>query len=180
MNISVGNIVIIKENIDKSTPIDQKFIGQRGIVKEINEDRSSPITVFFKDIGEDSFWEEELEVLIDYGFTDDETDYSKIEDWKEQCQAFDFYFSAEMKKSEESGEGLVKGKIFRLGVADGYAYYEVTKVYKTKVHIKCRLDLCPDKWTAYPFGEGGSFPRYMVEDLIIAEEKWAKILGAKK
>jgi len=181
MNISVGNIVNIKESADTQCPIDKKYIGQRGIVKEINEDRPSPITVFVKDVGEDSFWEEELEVILDFGFTDDETDYSRIEDWKEQCQAFNFYFSAEMKKSKESGEGLQKGKIFEIGVADGYAYYEVTKVYKTKVHIKCRLDLCPDKWTAYPFGEGGSFPRYMVEDLIIGQEKWAKILeGAKK
>lgn len=63
MNISVGNIVNIKESIDKSCSIDQKYIGQRGIVKEINEDRPSPITVFVKDVGEDSFWEEELEVI---------------------------------------------------------------------------------------------------------------------
>ena len=63
MNISVGNIVNIKESADKSTPIDEKYIGQRGIVKEINEGRPSPITVFVKGVGEDSFWEEELEVI---------------------------------------------------------------------------------------------------------------------
>ena len=62
MNISVGNIVKIKENVDSSCPMDKKYIGQRGIVKEINEDRPSPITVFVQDVGEDSFWEEELEV----------------------------------------------------------------------------------------------------------------------
>lgn len=181
MNISVGNIVSIRESADKSIPIDQKYIGQRGIVKEINEDRPSPITVFVKDIGEDSFWEEELEVILDYGFTDDEIDYSKIEDWGEQCQAFDFYFAAEMKKSKELGEGLVIGKIFALPIADGYSYYEVTKIYKIKVHIRCRLDICPDKWMDRILGEGGSFSRHMIEPIIIAEESMAKIFeGAKK
>ena len=179
MNISVGNIVNIKESADTQCPIDKKYIGQRGIVKEINEDRPSPITVFVKDIGEDSFWEEELEVILDYGFTDDETDYSKIEDWKEQCQAFNFYFAAEMKKSKESGEGLI-GKVFELPIADGYSYYEVTKVYKTKVHIKCRLDLCPDKWMDRMLGEGGSFPRNMIEPIILANESMAKIFEGKK
>lgn len=174
MNISVGNIVSIRESADKSILIDQKFIGQRGIVKEINEDRPSPITVFVKDVGEDSFWEEELEVILDYGFADDEQDYSKIEDHREHSHAFSFYFAAEIKKSRE---GPVIGKIFSMSVADGYAYYEIIKMFKTKIHIKCRMDLCPDHYTAYPFGDGGSFSRSMVEPLIIAEDSMAKIFA---
>jgi len=180
MNISVGNVVNIIGSKDKGCPVDKKYIGKRGIVKEINDDRPSPITVFVPDVGEDSFWEEELEFVLDFGFTDDERDYSLIDDWREETQAFTFYFAAEIEKAKGLGEGLVKGKIFSMPVADGSAYYEVTKVLKTRVHIKCRMDLCPDHYTDYFLGGGGSFPRHMIEPVIEAEEGMAKIFAGKK
>jgi len=62
--IQVNNIVKIKKTIDDSCPIDKQYINKQGIVKEINKDRPAPITVFIENIGEDSFWEEELAILF--------------------------------------------------------------------------------------------------------------------
>lgn len=60
MNINVGDVVKIKKSIDNSCPVESKYIGQEGVVVEINNDRPSPISVNVKGIGVDSFWEEEL------------------------------------------------------------------------------------------------------------------------
>ena len=60
MNIDVGDIVVIKNSIDNSCPIESKYIGQEGVVVEINNDRPSPISVNVEGVGVDSFWPEEL------------------------------------------------------------------------------------------------------------------------
>ncbi len=68
---------------------------------------------------------------------------------------FDAHFKAEMDKSQALPKGLVKGKIFQIGVADGYAYYEVVRVYKNTVRIKWRKDLSLDEYCYFGWGAGG-------------------------
>ena len=68
---------------------------------------------------------------------------------------------------------------FRIGVADGYAYYEVEKVFKTRVRLKWRKDLCLDGYSDHHFCGGGSFSRADVERYISYEEGMAKIFSKK-
>jgi hypothetical protein len=84
-------------------------------------------------------------------------DYEK--QWKE-------WFDKQMEVSNSLPDGLHVGKIFSLGVADGNAYYEVVKVFKTKVRIKWRKLLCPDHYSDRVLGHGGSFDKHIIEGLV--------------
>ncbi len=95
-------------------------------------------------------------------------------------KAHDKYFQEAMDTNEAMENGVVIGKIFRIGVADGYAYYEISKVYKTKVHLKWRKDLCLDGYSDHHFCGGGSFSRSDVERYISFEEGMKKIFSKKK
>lgn len=173
MEIKVSYIVKVVKCVDEGVPIEKKYMGKRGIVKEINDDRPSPICVFFEGIGEDGFWPEELEVIKIYDFSKD----NMTDDWKEQFKAFDFYFAHEMGKSKALPKGLQVGKIFSIGVADGFAYYEVSKIFKTRVHLIWRKDLCPDNYSDHHFRDGGSFDRWEVEEYINRTDALAKIFS---
>lgn len=99
MEIKIAYVVEVVECSDPACPIEEKYMGKRGIVKEINEDRPSPITVFFEGIGENSFWQEELKVVKIY-------DFEELGSWKEQFRglskeqsiAFYFNFKVEVEK----------------------------------------------------------------------------------
>lgn len=86
---------------------------------------------------------------------------------------FDKHFEEEIAKSDTLPKGLVPGKIFQIGVADGYAYYEVVKVNKKTVKIKWKKDLCCDEYQYYGWGVGGSFPISLIEPLVIGAENIA-------
>ena len=110
-----------------------------------------------------------------YDFTKDE--YPSDVDWKDYNKEFDRYFADEMAKSKALSEGIRIGKIFDIVVADGYAYYEISKVFKTKVHLKWRRDLCPDRYMDHHFRDGGSFDRQDVEGYIERQEAMFKIFA---
>ncbi|NQS89558.1 hypothetical protein HQ584_07205 [Patescibacteria group bacterium] len=62
--MKIGDNVIIKKSIvDDTCPIDLKYIGKKGSITAINNDRPSPISVKVNDIGTDSFWPEELQII---------------------------------------------------------------------------------------------------------------------
>lgn len=67
-----------------------------------------------------------------------------------------------IKVSEACKRKLMVGAMFSCGVADGSAYYVVTKVGKTKVTIEWR-GFCGDRYVHDVFGWGGSFPRNQIE-----------------
>jgi hypothetical protein len=67
-----------------------------------------------------------------------------------------------IKKSDAAGKGMVKDKLFTIPVADGSAWYVVTKVNKKSVKIEWR-GFCPDQWTDPTLGYGGSFPHNCIE-----------------
>jgi len=48
------------------------------------------------------------------------------------------------------------GQMFSIGVADGSAWYVVTKVNKRTCDVEWR-GFCPDRWTDHHFGYGGQF-----------------------
>ena len=100
-----------------------------------------------------------------------------MDKWEKRQKEFDENFEAEMAKSKALPKGLVPGKIFQIGVADGYAYYEVVKVNKRTVKIKWRKDLCCDEYQYYGWGTGGSFPISLIEPLILGEERLAEMFA---
>lgn len=85
-------------------------------------------------------------------------------------------FEDARKHSDNLGEGLQVGKLFHVGVGDGYAYYEVTKVNKKTTRIEWR-GYCPDRWHDAVLSWGGSFPRDRIEDLVARCDGIAAIFG---
>ncbi len=88
------------------------------------------------------------------------TDYANDE--------YNKYLDAELEKaqrvSDRAGNGLRVGKLIAVGVADGSAWYVVTKVNKTTACIEWR-GFCPDRWHDQVLGWGGSFPKRRIESL---------------
>jgi len=93
-------------------------------------------------------------------------------DWYKR---YEEHFDKEMKKSNALPDGLQKGKIFRIQVADGFAYYEITKVNKLTVIIKWREDLSLDSYQDRVLGVGGKIDKNRIENIVIWQEKWNKI-----
>ena len=90
-------------------------------------------------------------------------------------EKFDKHFNAEMAKSTALGPGLVLGKIFSIGVADGYAYYEVVRVNKKTVRIKWRKDLCLDDYQYFGWGEGGLVDIGLIEQRVRGMDNMAML-----
>jgi hypothetical protein len=97
-----------------------------------------------------------------------------MSDWYEKWEK---HFDEEMEKQKDLPKGMVKGKIFKINVADGYAYYEIVRVNKKSVNIKWRKDLCLDEYQYYAWGAGGTFERDLIEHLIVSDERMAEILS---
>jgi len=129
----------------------------------------------------EKYWKEG-KVLIEDPVTGQETlaslsdiEYEKMPySWDEQDPdtylptgtEYDRYINDALKehrrKSDEAGEGLVKDKMFTVPVADGCAYYVVTKVNKKTCNIEWR-GFCLDQWHDGTLGWGGSFPIHCIE-----------------
>ena len=109
--------------------------------------------------------------MAKYDFNSDEMP----DDWNDYFKEFNKYFDQEMGKSKALPKGLQIGKIFSISVADGYAYYEISKIFKTRVHLKWRRDLCPDHYSDHHFGHGGSFDRQDVERYVIMGDSLTKL-----
>ncbi len=63
MTVKINDMVKVVKCSDTGNPIEEKYMGKEGIVREINEDRPAPISVFFDGMGQDGFWPEELEII---------------------------------------------------------------------------------------------------------------------
>jgi hypothetical protein len=80
---------------------------------------------------------------------------------------YDKYIDAAHKEAVQTSEAVKQfgpGKLFSVGVADGSAWYVVTKVTKTTATVEWR-GFCPDRYTDQVLGWGGSFPRRSIEPL---------------
>ena len=78
--------------------------------------------------------------------------------------------------SQALPKGLHVGKLFRMGVADGYACYVVTKVNKTMAEVEWR-GYAPDKYYDQVLGGGGTFPKKIISRLVEGEEMMNDIFG---
>lgn len=80
------------------------------------------------------------------------------------------HVEAEFKKAETAsallGNTFAPGKLFSLGVADGSAYYVVTKVNKKTVKVEWRGFGGADRYTDQLLGWGGTFPRPSIEQQV--------------
>lgn len=81
---------------------------------------------------------------------------------------------AAQTKSDTLPDGCVKGKLFRVDVADGYAWYVVTRVSKKTAHIEWR-GYSPDNYMDLTLGYGGKFDREIIERHIARTEGWRKL-----
>jgi hypothetical protein len=63
---------------------------------------------------------------------------------------------------QPSGNAFAPGRMFTVGVGDGYAHYVVTAVKRVNCDVEWR-GFSGDRWVARPFGYGGSFRRKDVE-----------------
>ena len=92
----------------------------------------------------------------------------KTHEWEGQDE-YHTYIKNEFKKARERSDALgdefKPGKLFNTQVADGRAYYVVTKVNKKTCDIEWR-GFCPDRWTDSVLGLGGRFPRERIEQLV--------------
>ena len=94
----------------------------------------------------------------------------------EECDEYEQFVQKEFEKAQkksDSVEGLAKGKMFSVGVADGSAYYVITGVAKGGVKIEWR-GFCPDRWTDRTFGYGGKFPKHCITPHV-GGWKWGKM-----
>jgi len=82
-------------------------------------------------------------------------------------------------KLSDSLSGLQPGKLFSVGVADGCAYYVVTKVNKRSVKVEWR-GFQGDRYTDQVLGYGGSFPRDTIERIVLAEEGMREIFAKER
>lgn len=71
-----------------------------------------------------------------------------------------------IRRNKQLGKGLVVGKVFYLTVADGRAYYEVTKIGPRSTTIRFREDIAVDDYMDMVLGDGGSFPTSRIEHLV--------------
>lgn len=80
---------------------------------------------------------------------------------------FDTWMNAEAEKAEKISDalpdGVHKGALFCIGVADGSACYEVVKVNKTTCDVEWRGYHNQDRYTDHHFGWGGRFSISEVE-----------------
>ena len=79
-------------------------------------------------------------------------------------------------RSDALPEGLHTGKLFRVPVGDGYAYYVVRKVNKKTVDIEWR-GYSLDRWVDFRFGAGGREKRDVIEALVRREDAMRAIFN---
>jgi len=91
---------------------------------------------------------------------------SNQKEWNDYFEEYDKYQNDEFAKVANLPDGLHVGKMFSISVADGEAWYQITKILKTKVQLKWRKDLCPDQYADHHFFHGGSFDKNDVERYI--------------
>lgn len=105
-----------------------------------------------------------------------ESEIIDIEDGDEYYQ----YIQDEYRKAREISDalpdGLHVGAMFSVGVADGEAFYVVTRVTKTTASVQWR-GFNPDRYTDHYFGWGKTLPREDVERYVEQERALAKLFS---
>ena len=87
-------------------------------------------------------------------------------------------WAEENKYQDTLPEGLVRGKLIRFQIADGYAYYRVVKVNKTTVRLR-HQKMGGDDWSNPAIGFEGTLGVRQVAALIRQQEVWKKLMAKK-
>lgn len=98
---------------------------------------------------------------------------------KEIEAVVDADYEAALIKSKALGNAFAKGRIFYMGVADGRAFYVVTKVNAKTCDVQWRSWGGEDHYTDRILGFGGRFPRHMIEPLVGHQAALESIFGKK-
>jgi hypothetical protein len=97
---------------------------------------------------------------------------------------YERYIEKERKQHEERAraapEGLHVHKLFSIGVADGQAWYVVTKVNKKTVKVEWRGFGGGDRYTDHWLGWGGTFDRAKIEQMVLRNEALEKLFSRKR
>lgn len=80
------------------------------------------------------------------------------------------------RKLSASLKGFVPGKLFSVGVADGNAWYVVTKVSGKSCTIEWR-GFCLDRYMDHYLGYGGFYPVSKIKRYVDFEEGMAKLFS---
>jgi hypothetical protein len=98
----------------------------------------------------------------------------------ESGDEYDNYVKVAFDKAQATSaalpKGLQVGNLFSIAVADGMAWYVVTKVNKKT----CRIDwrgFCADRYVDRHFGYGGMFPIHQVQLFVEVEHVFEKKTG---
>lgn len=89
------------------------------------------------------------------------------------------YVQSEFKKAQAISAalpGFGVGSLFSIGVADGYAYYVVTKVNRKTCRVEWR-GFCPDRYVDHWLGHGGTFPLEKIATYVEHERARARLFG---
>ena len=84
-----------------------------------------------------------------------------------------------MTASDALGVGVQVGKIFSLPVADGAAYYKVTRVNKLTARAKWVKELSVDGWQDMRLGEEGSIEISIIGPMMDYDKRLREIMGKK-
>ncbi len=99
-----------------------------------------------------------------------------------QPDEYDRFVRAEYDRaqalSDSLGETLAPGKLFSIGVADGQAWYVVTKVTPKTCTVEWR-GFCADRYTDQVLGWEGTFPRRVIEPLAIRQHRLRSIFSER-
>jgi len=92
----------------------------------------------------------------------------------EWLKEFEARFDKAMKESDRLPDGVHEGKILSIQVADGYAYYEITRVNKKSVRVTWRKDLSSDGYKDAVLRDGGSFEIGRIRAIVRLEDYWRR------
>lgn len=82
------------------------------------------------------------------------------------------------KQRSESLEGVQRGKLFSIGVADGRAWYMITKVGRSKCTVEWR-GFALDRYYDHHFQSGGQFPINDIARYVARADGMRKLFGKK-
>lgn len=130
-------------------------------VHEYNQDDAKPGMSLVSDAVLPTLWNVPTDSLEDI-----EANYDMDEDGNFKDEFFQYVQREWVKADKRSKEATsLVGKLFGLGVADGLAWYVVTKENKKTARVEWR-GFCPDRWTDQVLGYGGTFEKDRIACLV--------------
>jgi len=96
--------------------------------------------------------------------------------WQEQYAEYEALLEKETVKSDTLPEGLVVGKLLYTPVADGRAWYQITKVTARTVTLNWREDLSQDDYQDMFLGTGGNFPKNRIEPIVLQQDAFRQMI----